>query len=117
VFQTREGKPLNRDRFRAKVIRPALAEAGLPESIRTYDLRHSHASLLIDLGASPPAVAQRLGHTDPAMTLRVYGDLFDGVQEDLTQRLDALRESTAGSPNAAADVLPMTRVGHASHEK
>jgi integrase len=117
VFQTRDGKPLNRDRFREKVIRPALVEAGLPESIRTYDLRHSHASLLIHLGASPLAVAQRLGHTDPAMTLRVYGHLFDGVQEDLTQRLDALRESTAGSSNTAADVLPMTRVGHASDEK
>jgi integrase len=38
---------------------PALRAAGLPVTIRTYDLRHSHASLLIDRGASPAAVAQR----------------------------------------------------------
>jgi integrase len=117
VFQTRYGNPLNRDRFREKVIRPALVEAGLPASIRTYDLRHSHASLLIELGASPLAVAQRLGHTDPAMTLRVYGHLFDGVQEGLTQQLDALRASTEESSRAPADVVPMTRAGHASYAK
>jgi integrase len=70
------------------VIRPALRAAGLPETLRTYDIRHSHASLLIDQGANPLAVAQRMGHTDPAVTLRVYGHLFAGAQEELTNRLD-----------------------------
>ncbi len=60
--------------------------------MRTYDLRHSHASMLIDLGANPLELAQRMGHTDPAVTLRVYGHLFDGAQEKLTDQLDALRE-------------------------
>jgi integrase len=76
------------------VIRPALRAAGLPEDLRTYDLRHSHASLLIDLGANPLEVAQRMGHTDPTVTLRVYGHLFDGAQEKLTEKLDALRART-----------------------
>jgi hypothetical protein len=40
--------PLNLDKFRQDVIRPALRDAGLPETLRTYDIRHSHASLLID---------------------------------------------------------------------
>ena len=47
VFQTRHGNPFNRYKVRGDVILPALRAAGLPESIRTYDLRHSHASLLI----------------------------------------------------------------------
>jgi integrase len=109
LFQTRYGNPVNRDKFREKVMRPALRAAGLPESIRTYDLRHSHASLLIELGASALAVAQRLGHTDPAMTLRVYGHLFEGVQERLTDQLDALRETTAGTATTA-DVVDLS--GH-----
>jgi hypothetical protein len=62
------------------------------------------ASLLIDLGANPLALAQRIGHTDPALTLPVYGHLFHGVQEQLTELLDALRESTANSVTATADV-------------
>ena len=76
----------------------ALRAAGLPETIRTYDLRHSHASLLIDLGANPLAVAQRMGHSDAAFTLRVYGHLFEGVQAKLSEPLDALRIKTANTP-------------------
>jgi site-specific recombinase XerD len=43
---------VNRDKLREGVIRPALVAAGLPDTIRTYDLRHSHASLLFDAGAN-----------------------------------------------------------------
>ena len=50
LFQTRYRNPLNRDKLRQDVIRPALRAAGLPETFRTYDLRHSHASVMIDLG-------------------------------------------------------------------
>jgi|SRR5271166_911320 len=95
LFQTRYGNPINRDKFREKVIRPALVAAGLPETLRTYDLRHSHASLLIDLGANVLAVAQRMGHSDPSVTLREYGHLFEGAQEKLSEQLDELRQATA----------------------
>jgi integrase len=98
VFVGVSGRPLDTKWFRQGVMLPALRAAGLPESIRTYDLRHSHASLLIDQGANVVAVAQRLGHTDPAMTLRVYAHLFEGLQEQLTDALDALVQSTAATP-------------------
>jgi integrase len=88
------GGPIRVADLRRWVIRPALGAAGLPADLRTYDLRHSHASLLIDLGANPLVVAHRMGHTDPAITLGVYGHLFDGAQEKLTTQLDALRERT-----------------------
>lgn len=90
----RGGKPLNRDKFRRWVVLPALRAAGLPTDFRTYDLRHTHASLLIDLGASPLEVAHRLGQTDATMVLRVYGHLFEGAQEALTDKLDALHGKT-----------------------
>lgn len=80
--------------LRRWVIRPALEVAGLPADFRTYDLRHTHASLLIELGANPLKVAHRMGHTDPAVTLRVYGHLFDDAQEGLTNAIDELREKT-----------------------
>jgi integrase len=102
LFLNAHGNPLNRDLFRANVIRPALRSAGLPATIRTYDLRHSHASLLIELGANPLAIAQRMGHSDPNVTLRVYGHLFEGAQAKLSEQLDALRAATAGAPDEAA---------------
>jgi len=54
------------------------------------------------------AIAQRMGHTDPSVTLRVYGHLFAGAQEDLTQRLDDLRRV---SPDpASGDVVQLEQV-------
>jgi len=111
LFQSiRSEKPLNRDKFRKWVILPALRAAGLPAEFRTYDLRHTHASLLIDMGASPLEVAQRLGQTDATMVLRVYGHLFDGAQEALTSKLDALHGKTMrDAPASTGDVLAIGR--------
>ena len=77
----------------------------------TSDLRHSHASLLIDQGANLLAIAQRMGHSDPAVTLRVYGHLFAGVQEDLTARLDTLRTGR-DNPAKPADIIPIRSDEH-----
>jgi len=44
--------------------------------IRVHDLRHSHASNLISMGANIVAVARRLGHSDVNMTLKVYTHLM-----------------------------------------
>jgi integrase len=107
LFVRPTGLPLNLDKFRQDVVRPALRAAGLPESLRTYDIRHSHASLLIEQGANVLAIAQRMGHTDPAVTLRVYGHLFAGVQKDLTRRLDDLRH--AGPARAGGDVVQINQ--------
>lgn len=106
LFLRPTGLPLNLDKFRQDVVRPALRAAGLPETLRTYDIRHSHASLLIDQGANPLAVAQRMGHTDPAVTLRVYGHLFAGAQEELTDRLDSLRQRSSGG-SGMSDIVEL----------
>jgi integrase len=39
---------------------------------RFHDLRHTHATELLRLGVPLKTVAERLGHADPALTLRVY---------------------------------------------
>ena len=111
LFVRPKGGPLERDKFRQSVIRPALRAAGLPDTLRTYDLRHSHASLLIDRGANVLAVAQRMGHSDPTVTLRVYGHLFDGVQEKLTEELDQLRRETERPVDAPVVSLDDRRRG------
>jgi len=114
LIVNKQGRPVNRDTFRALVVRPALRAAGLPDDFRTYDIRHTHASLLIDDGANVLAVAQRMGHADPSVTLRVYGHLFEGVQEELTERLDQRRQAslppvTAVGPAPVAAVVDLHR--------
>ena len=69
-----------------------------------------HASLLIDDGANVLAVAQRMGHSDPSVTLRVYGHLFEGVQQELTDRLDRRRQSVSRTTEPpSASVLELRR--------
>jgi len=105
LFITQTGLPLHRDRFRQSVIRPALRAAGLSETIRTYDLRHSHASMLFQEGANPLAVTQRMGQSDPAVTLRIYGHLFEDAQKELTEKLDQRRQASTSHSGKEGQVF------------
>ena len=44
--------------------------------IRFHDLRQVHATLLLQDGEPVHVVAERLGHADPSMTLRVYAHVL-----------------------------------------
>lgn len=55
--------------------------------IRIHDLRHSHASLLIELGLSPVAVADRLGHEKVETTLNTYSHLFPHKRDEVAEKL------------------------------
>ena len=59
--------------------------------IRVHDLRHSHVSLLIDLGYSAVAIADRMGHESIDITYR-YAHLFPTVQRDMATKLNSLME-------------------------
>lgn len=71
-----------------RFIRRGLEDAGLPSEFRTYDLRHTCASILIAAGAHPRAIMERLGHSSVTTTLDVYGHLFPALEAELTQQLD-----------------------------
>ena len=57
--------------------------------IRIHDIRHSHASMLVELGFSPLEIANRLGHEKIETTLNTYSHLYPNKQEQLADRLDA----------------------------
>ena len=61
-------------------------EAGV-KRIRIHDLRHSHISLLIDMGFSAVAIADRVGHESIEITYR-YAHLFPSKQTEMADKLD-----------------------------
>lgn len=80
VFPTYCGEPQRPSavstRFRS------LAETVELGDVRFHDLRHGHASILLRQGTAPHVVQRRLGHSDPAFTLRVYAGVLPGQQKD-----------------------------------
>jgi integrase len=65
------------------------------KKIRIHDLRHSHASLLIEMGFSPLLIAERLGHEKIETTLETYSHLFPNKQSEVALKLDMLASGTA----------------------
>ena len=55
--------------------------------IRIHDLRHSHVSMLIDMGYSAVAIADRMGHESVDITFR-YAHLFPDKQNEMADALD-----------------------------
>ena len=58
------------------------------KQIRVHDLRHSHASLLINKGQNILIVSQRLGHSDITQTLNTYSHLMPNKQKEIIGALN-----------------------------
>lgn len=58
--------------------------------IRIHDLRHSHASLLINQGEDYLVVKERLGHASITTTIDTYSHLYLSKQKTLANKLDDL---------------------------
>ncbi|HCB65334.1 MAG TPA: hypothetical protein DEP43_05155 [Ruminococcaceae bacterium] len=61
------------------------------KKIRLHDIRHSHASLLIELGFSPLLIADRLGHEKVETTLNTYSHLWPHKQSEVAAKLQDLK--------------------------
>ncbi|NRQ31240.1 site-specific integrase [Nonomuraea sp. NN258] len=97
IVTSRESKALNRNYINTYVWKPALVAAGVITqadlAVRIpgrrnqknrkhgmHMLRHLYASVLLDAGVSPKALAEYLGHQDPGYTLRTYTHLIPGTE-------------------------------------
>ena len=78
----------------ARRLEAGAAAAGLPR-IRVHDLRHSHASLLIEMGFSALLVSERLGHENVTTTLNIYAHLFPSKQSEVAEKLQALYNNSS----------------------
>ena len=67
----------------------AVADSGIPFKPTAYQLRHTHASWLIDAGENPKAVMHRLGQADLRTTAR-YVHVLDDTGESAAKRFDGL---------------------------
>lgn len=64
------------------------AAAGIP-FIRIHDLRHSHVSLLINMGFTPHLIAERIGDT-VQMVNNTYGHLYPNKHNEVAEKLNQI---------------------------
>jgi integrase len=71
-------------------FRPILEKAGLPASIRLYDLRHTCATLLLAANEHPKFVSERLGHANITLTLDTYSHVLPSMQHGASEQLERM---------------------------
>ncbi len=70
-------------------FKPLIRKAGVPE-IRFHDLRHTHATLLLQQGVNPKLVQERLGHSSIGLTLDTYSHVLPNMQKQVARELDTV---------------------------
>jgi integrase len=116
VFTTKWGEPLYPDTVTAlmtKLInnhnRAVVAPARALPHARLHDLRHIDATTLLLAGVPVHVVAARLGHADPAVTLRVYSHVLrehgHGVSDVFAQAIQAsVSKSVSSRPGESQSI-------------
>lgn len=97
LFTSEIGTPFSPNNLRKRHFKPALKRAGLPESLRLYDLRHTTATLLLASNVHPKIVSERLGHSSITLTLDTYSHVLPGMQADATAQLESLLFENVGT--------------------
>lgn len=87
AFANALGEPIHPNSLRDAWAKVA-AEAGL--RLRFHDLRHAHASLLLQQGVHPKVVSERLGHSTVGVTLDIYSHVVPGLQAQVATQLEEL---------------------------
>ncbi|HKV28933.1 MAG TPA: site-specific integrase [Candidatus Acidoferrales bacterium] len=87
VFGTRNGTPLDAKNILRRCIRPMCARLGLP-IITWHSFRHTHATLLSDLGESLKTAQAQLGHSRLSTTAEIYTHVVPASQRAAVEKLE-----------------------------
>lgn len=88
VFRREDGSPIHPDLF-SQAFEAEVRRSGLPR-IRLHDLRHTHATIALRAGVPVKVISERLGHEDPAFTMKQYAHVIPGMQAEAAALVAAL---------------------------
>lgn len=115
VFTSATGKPVRHATFHRLVWKKAVAKADLSPAPRIHDLRHTHASWLLEMGIGLEAIQDQLGHESIMTTRKIYGHLQPAMREALQKAAEAalsVQESVSqGALTAPVDTPALPGAG------
>lgn len=82
VFTNCFGRPMDRSNFVAYRFRKMLGAANIPKGFTVHCLRHTHATLLLKNKVDLKAVSERLGHSSPEITLKIYYHVLKSMEKE-----------------------------------
>ena len=88
IFRREDGSPVHPQLFSQQFERE-VRRAGLPQ-IRLHDVRHTHATIALRAGVPVKVISERLGHEDPAFTMKQYAHVIPGMQAEAAELIAAL---------------------------
>jgi len=88
VFTRPNGEPLNPNTVTHTFLK-AVRKAGF-DKLRLHDLRHLHATLMLQAGIHPKIVSERLGHASINITLDTYSHVMPGLQKKAVNVFDKM---------------------------
>lgn len=89
VFCTSLGTPIKLCALEQE-FKATLTRAGLPASVRVYDLRHSFVTFSLVAGVDAKTVSYEAGHSDVGFTLQVYGSVLSEMRETASDKREEL---------------------------
>lgn len=87
IFTNSKGSPMPLSSINAN-IKNAAKNIGIEKDISTHTMRHSHISLLSQLGVSLRAIMDRVGHKDYKTTLQIYSHVTEQMDKDMMSKLE-----------------------------
>lgn len=84
IFTRDDGSPMRLAYLNDKLS--ALIKRHKLHGVTIHGLRHTHASLLFEAGASIKEVQERLGHSDIQMTMNIYTHVTDDLKEQTAEK-------------------------------
>ena len=86
LFANRFGRPLDAERIVRKRLRPILDALGIPRC-GLHAFRHTHSSILLDIGAPATVVRDQMRHSDVRTTLGIYGHALVDAQRTAVEKV------------------------------
>lgn len=107
IFCDPDGSPLKPDSVSAKITH-LFKRVGIekPRGASLHLLRHTMASHMLASGVPLPAVSARLGHSDMQTTLRIYGHMIHGQDDEAVQKWEEYqRKSRLTQPSNSSNTV------------
>lgn len=89
LFVTVHGKPVSTHNFN-RSLETVCKQVGIKKEVTSHWFRHSHITMLAEMNIPLKAIMDRVGHSDPDTTLKIYNHVTGKQKATIAEKLNTL---------------------------